>query len=249
MSPADSTRCSTCSLPTRMCGSRGVAGAEPRSARATVCTSSVISSGSTPPSMTIRSMPACCRRRISSPIVSAARGTGTSPTTSSSPTMPIVRVGLAASATLTRLGQRADVALHDRMIGRVELRAAQRRRETAGDLLGDLGALGGAHVRSRSRRAAAAALARAILRTRRLPVRAASSSTATVSGEPMRISAVAAASRSAAVLDGCPPVTAVERERAAPASIPDARFKAPSASMICRCAAASVPRGVVLVRT
>ena len=38
-------------------------------------------------------------------------------------------------------GQRADVALDDRMIGRVELRAAQRCREAAGDLLGDLGAL------------------------------------------------------------------------------------------------------------
>ena len=97
MSPTLAAVCSsTCSRPTRMCGRwESAAVWSPESERETVSISRMISSLCTPRSMTMRSMPACFRRRINSPIVSAARGTGMSPTTSSSPTMPTAIEGMA----------------------------------------------------------------------------------------------------------------------------------------------------------
>src|SRR4029434_9779859 len=74
ISPTPASVCSsTCSRPTRMCGRRERAAVwSPDSDRDTVSTSRTISSLCTPRSMTMRSMPACCTRRMSSPIVDAA---------------------------------------------------------------------------------------------------------------------------------------------------------------------------------
>ena len=96
-----------------------------------------------------------------------------------------------------RFGQCADAARHQRVPGGVELRRAQRGGETPDDFLGECGAIGAGH-----RPPSPPSASRAALRTPRLAARVASSSAARVSGEPMRLSAAAAALRRSAVRRG-----------------------------------------------
>ena len=147
-----------------------------------------------------------------------------------------------------RVGERLDVAEDERVSRRVELGAAKRRGQPPDNLLGNLGAMDRVHERSLTRRAAISALGRAILRTLRLPVLTASASTATVSGDPMRSSAVAAASRSAAVLNGASQSVWCRTRRSVRVDSAWA-LRLPSASMISACALASRPRGRVWLRT
>ena len=98
---------------------------------ASVCTSS----GVTPRSNAMRSMPRLFSRRIISPIDSAARGSGTSPTMISWPMMPIGDRRLVGQQLRERFVEAVERALHQRMRRRVELRGAQRRGEPAHEVV------------------------------------------------------------------------------------------------------------------
>src|SRR5688572_4181474 len=143
-----------------------------------------------------------------------------------------------------RLGERGHAACHQRVSGRVELRAAQGGRQAADDFFGEGGAVGSGHRAAPSRPSAR----RAAARTPRLLLRSASSSASRVSGEPMRLSAVAAALRSAVVRRGA---HQSPRSRAARSAAVESAWapRLASASMIASCSAATTPRGEVLLST
>ena len=103
-----------------------------RSSCASVCSSS----GVTPRSKAMRSMPSAFNRRIISPIVSAAFGSGMSPTMISWPMMPIAIDGCSFSSWVSDSLRRVERALHERMRRRVELRAAQRGAEPLHEIVG-----------------------------------------------------------------------------------------------------------------
>ena len=91
--------------------------------------------------------------------------------------------------------ERSRTACDEGVRGRVELRSANRRRETTRQIVGQTRALRHTHVVLCSRFGDCATCARAILRTARPPLLAAASSTASASGVPSLRREVAAAWR------------------------------------------------------
>ena len=97
-----------------------------------VWTSSDSSSGVTPRSKAMRSMPSRFRRRMQLAEVSRLRGIGRSPTTMSCPTMPTAMLGSSAEQLRARLDERSERPGDERMTGRIELRARGRPRRSGG---------------------------------------------------------------------------------------------------------------------
>ena len=96
--------------------------------------------------MTIRSIPALSNCRISLPMLSAARGTGISPTTMSSPTTPIVMDGAPAWTSASVSPKASMLRATSGCAGAYNWTARMRRGEPAEKLFGDLGLLRRAHV-------------------------------------------------------------------------------------------------------